>query len=114
MHDLQWNDWESTSFEDMMSYAWYLYIEDKPDDKRIEASRCLRMINLAAGVVGVEKTPISDITIFQIADIKRVFRDEKVSPVGANKALMQMLKFLDILKERKILNLNLIDIAALL
>ncbi len=98
-------------FENLLSYAWYLFIEYKSPPIRYEASRTLGILQLAARDCGFEKIDVEDFSLYNFAALKYKIRNQLISEEDNSLALGYLLKYLHILDENRIIRINLIDIA---
>ena len=98
-------------FENLLSYAWYLFIEFKTPGVRDEATRALGILQLASRDCGFEKTGVEDFSLYNFTALKYKIRNQLISEEECSLALSYLLKYLHILDENRIIRINLIDIA---
>ncbi len=95
----------------MLSYAWYIYIENKPEFIRREAALSLSFIRKAGRLSGSSKKLVAKITTGDLRRIKSVIDDLIIDPDSARITVLYLLKFLHILNGKNLIQLNIIDIA---
>ena len=98
-------------FENLLSYAWYLFIEYKTPAIRDEASRALGILQVAARDCGFEKISVEDFSLYNFTALKYKIKSQLISEEDSSLALSYLLKYLHILDENDIIRINLIDIA---
>ncbi len=98
----------------MLSYAWYLYIDHKPDDIKAEAAQSLRLIMKASWLAGVAKKPVAEIRTRDLRRMKSIMDDLSNDPGTDLTSSLYLLKFLDILNCQNLIEINIIDLAGAL